>query len=102
MMKHWRPKGWKTIPLWSRLCDGTPITSTHEAFEAGADAMLEGLKKYQVSTPDILYWWITIKGREERKKGYLIFISDEEDNCPKCGADKSVWKETLNEEHVCH
>jgi len=41
----WRPEEWKTIPLWSRLYEGQPITSTHEAFEAGADAMLEAVAK---------------------------------------------------------
>lgn len=41
MWKDNRPEGWKTIPLWSRLCDGIPITSRHDAYEAGADAMYQ-------------------------------------------------------------
>ncbi|KKK53035.1 hypothetical protein LCGC14_3098820 [marine sediment metagenome] len=46
-------------------------------FEAGLDAMLQCLKRQQVTVPDILYWWITTKGRKERKKGYLVFIPED-------------------------
>ena len=51
MTETWRPKDWKTIPLWLRLCDGTPITSTHEAFEMGADAMLAAIWKLAKESP---------------------------------------------------
>ena len=39
----WRPEGWETVGIASRMWQGKPLRSTHDAFEAGADAMLETL-----------------------------------------------------------
>ena len=45
-MRHWRPENWKNIvspaAIQVRDRNGKPI-SHHEAFELGADAMLEAL-----------------------------------------------------------
>lgn len=88
----YRPKGWETIPSWSRICDGRPITSTHEAFELGADAMLEGLIKKGCNftrhpikimgdedKPAGLMW---MPAGKVNQRGKLVFIP-EEDGCTK-------------------
>ena len=80
-MKEYRPEGWKTIPLWSRICDGKPITSTHEAFEAGASAMLKALRKDAIHIRDKKGW----KYLEEIYKewlygdevGHVVFIPED-------------------------
>jgi hypothetical protein len=41
----WRPKNWETVKIGSRMWKEKPLTSSHEAFEAGADAMIEALKQ---------------------------------------------------------
>ena len=84
----YRPKGWKTIPLWSRLRDGTPITSTHEAFEAGADAMLEVLLESDEPSCEVYETFVTgmngkpvgpVRAYGKDFKGKLVFIPDETD-----------------------
>ena len=69
----YRPKGWKTIPLWSRIYNGRPITSSHKAFEAGADAMLEAL-----CTDENRMDCIDQHGMDPPKnvKGWLVFIPE--------------------------
>ena len=82
----WRPEGWKTIPLWSRLYDGKPITSTHEAFEAGADAMLTALLESnepgcEIFKGEMLNWKgekVPIVAYGKSFKGKWVFIPCEE------------------------
>ena len=45
-LKQWRPEGWKTVSPGLRMWNSKPLNSHHAAFEAGADAMLESLKKH--------------------------------------------------------
>jgi len=70
MTTQYRPEGWEKDHPYSAGGDG---------FEAGADAMLEGLKKSEV--------WIKTDGKdgilmspaygmENWKKGYLVFIEE--------------------------
>ncbi len=71
-----RPKGYEIPKLENGIYTAQQMVSYGES---RVDAMLEGLRKNQVTVPDILYWWTTVKGREERKKGILIFIPEEGD-----------------------
>ena len=66
----YRPKGWENpYKKW-----GVP----EDAYEAGADAMLEGLKKASVrhiiSPSEISFWGVSTGV----KTGYLVFIPEEE------------------------
>ena len=62
----YRPKGFKN----PYLVDIDKMQeTTRQAYEAGADAMLEGLRQDGVYEP---YW---IKA-PDGKKGYLVFIPD--------------------------
>ena len=42
-MSAWRPEGWETVQPGLRLYKGKPVRNTRQAFEAGADAMLEAV-----------------------------------------------------------
>ena len=40
----WRPEGWETVLVGTRIYKGELLRTTTDAFEAGADAMLEALR----------------------------------------------------------
>ena len=68
----YRPPGWKTYkksvadkPFAGRL------PTLHSAFEAGADAYEKGLRKQNVTLPDILHHYIL------GKLGKLVIIPEE-------------------------
>ena len=81
----YRPDGWKNVyddptpPLFSSL---TINQERQCAFEAGADAMLEGLRKTSIAGgghgASFDYWDndLTIKGAL-LSEGYLVFIPEE-------------------------
>lgn len=83
----YRPEGWENPYHESyrgySLVDGKrlPNVMGHSIFEAGADAMLEGLKKdayaHIRNEYDPLYEF-GIDETEHLPKGYLVFIPEEE------------------------
>ena len=78
MTTQYRPEGWENnnpcvecdcVNIKDRVCDMTCISlAKYEGKEAGADAMLEGLKK----EGDYVKDWGTLN-----KRGYLVFIEEE-------------------------
>ena len=40
---NWRPEGWETVLVGTRIYKGELLRTTTDAFEAGADAMLDAL-----------------------------------------------------------
>ena len=92
MIKKWRPQGWsypvkntegQTVYLKVCNCLVGQIADDYATFEAGADAMLEALKKkgtkvedaedgFSVRLPDI-------KFLHGIKRGTLVFIPDDEE-----------------------
>ena len=68
----YRPEGWKN-PYHEET---GRVPDEHNAefqdYEAGADAMLEGLKKQNVTLPDIIHHYTL------GKLGKLVFIPEEE------------------------
>ncbi len=69
----WRPEGWKTFEAPDSDID-EPVTR-EDAFETGADAMLEALRK-QAKNRGLLI----IQGEtyQDGKKSITVFIPDEE------------------------
>lgn len=70
-MKHWRPEDWKN-PTPDLLND-----IAYDAYEDGADAILEALRKHGEYT-DGMASTLSINVRPEQK-GWLVFIPDKED-----------------------
>ncbi len=72
----WRPNGWENPHKRDNYL-GRPETMRHIAFEAGADAMLGGLKKGAIMMvhegQKIGYWPARPKG----DNGWLVFIPEE-------------------------
>ena len=76
----YRPKDWENPHLYF----GSPHTEfdeisngVYKAYEAGADAMLEGLRKYgeaMGASMDEVPYELRVGGR----KGYLVFIPEEQ------------------------
>jgi hypothetical protein len=70
---NWRPEGWENPYAYKNL-DAKPIDTGLDfanvpeivAYEAGADAMLEVLRKTGVATYD-----------DKDRPGYLVFIPDD-------------------------
>ncbi len=74
----YRPKGWErdkpkpfVPPVFYGLSEPAYIDGYTDGVEAGADAMLEGLRKEGHNGR-------IVKSLLEKKGGYLIFISEEE------------------------
>ena len=88
--KTWRPEGWETVAPGLRLYKGQPLRNTRHAFETGADAMLEALRKQGIDHKvyaDHLRFGLdrgkkVIEGKEDTVtyqgvKGNLVFIPDD-------------------------
>lgn len=77
---HWRPPGWKRKEITNNpLHCFAPQQCADSFFEAGADAILEGLKHQ----PDVLYVDELCEGsvirHDPRRIGWLVFIPDEKE-----------------------
>jgi len=87
----WRPKNWASIKYHNisrEIYDTHEVELGYQFFEAGADAMLEALKKqgipndvYQSYLKGAILQGLDIKQPYTYfgKKGTLVFIPDEED-----------------------
>ena len=86
-----RPKGWKNPysantedksrddELMHKYCTTHTLTNVIEAYEAGADAMLGGLKRDYIARVDLTKAESTTNGFYGNligKKGYLVFIEE--------------------------
>ncbi len=73
----YRPDGWKEIALKFLYGDGQIRSNDDEdLFEAGADAMLDGLKKgVDRPYPNVSYPFRTVVAMQ---KGIVVFIPEEE------------------------
>jgi len=89
--KAWRPEGWKNEHIAS--ASGEPIYPEHQVFEAGADAMLEALRRQGIDQKvyaDHLRFGLdrgakVLEGKEDTVtyqgvKGTLVFIPDNDDD----------------------
>lgn len=84
-MNTWRPEGWKN-PYFRSGDFGDGQISWNEqpefsTFEAGADAMLEALKKeatYLKNDGTAPYGYVLGKILKLAEKGWLVFIPDED------------------------
>ena len=73
-MNGWRPEGW-TVATGMRLYKGKLLSSAREAYEAGADAMLESLKKKGAwMTPEQMK---LLAPDRQHPYGYIVFIPEE-------------------------
>ncbi len=76
-MGNWRPKGWKNE--FKGQPGGAIITSNHEVakvYEAGADAMLNGL----LEQPNTFYTdSLQLKEFCEKNRGWLVFLPDDKE-----------------------
>lgn len=81
----YRPEGWKNDSYDCSVCDTEPEGCPgcgSSAYEAGADAMLERLKKQgyyrakatYIDSPPLMAYL-----KAEGKQGWLVFISEEEE-----------------------
>jgi len=76
----WRPKEWgNPNEEYHNVCDVPTVQDAeYEAYEAGADAMLEALKKDKhIMTPAQMELLLPDRKYPPRN-GYLVFIPDEE------------------------
>lgn len=71
-MMSYRPEGWKGYHCLDSICTecSTNPVDCNKHYEAGADAMLEGLKE-QTSHPQ------EVRDAEGEKLGILVFIPEE-------------------------
>ena len=86
-MTKWRPEGWGNPYRKDTTMTSTRDGAKHRVFEAGADAMLEGLKKEgtfghlfdsSILNADGGIVGLTGYDEDSSKDGYFLFISEEE------------------------
>ncbi len=67
-----RPKDWKNPYRPSKFVSGGPDWQKERAYEAGADAMLEALRKNEITVPDFIHFRTYGK-----KEGRVVLIPNE-------------------------
>ena len=73
-MSLWRPNGWENPLTPERLTkDHNDFEDVAQAYESGADAILEALRKKGFATEE--------RDRQDRQKGIIVFIPDEGEIC---------------------
>ena len=63
----YRPEGWEN-PHIRHTAGGVAYKSEYRVYEAGADALLEGLRRIDLEEAEYQVW---------AHKGYLVFIPEE-------------------------